>query len=879
MKFYLNVDREKFFQNNKKTEPIAPVEAAELLIKYSNLKYVKLFPSRDSYYLYDECHGYYVKLHGEDLKVYIGRILALADIVKLKSASYVTAVFSNLKVSQKSEAGHPEFSQGIIVFENGALDLAKEKFIPWSPDHFVTSYLPFPYDETASCPTFLNFIRAFCSGHEDRITFIRSFFWAVIHQRTDLQVFLHLRGPGGTGKSTLALIATALVGKEATVTTTLKSLHSDNFEITNLEGKKLILISDTEDYVGDLSVLKSATGGDSLRGRIKYVQGAIDVQIVGMVVIVSNHPLRARDTSNALIRRMRDFLAESVAESRESLISYVNGRWQGPLAEELPAIMNWSLSANPEEAISYLVRMHERVPSLTENLQEAMENINPLLLWTSEEIISGQGAFIGYQVKEGPKAEREGAMRKTLYPTYRTWCGKHGTKPLSHRRFSRELIQTLNTTGLHAELSRKTEGMYIKGVVLRDHVFERDYAYGAPIQLAASTKPAENHSVDAPKNNVPITQVVALPKPTYNPPAHNSVHLRLNPNLYDDYISKLAKTPFKLSLTKEARRLDNSLIGELTNIYCEGRKVVSDDFRASVERVITTDFIKIRDFGGIAYKYKPMGTSPRIIPATYRQSINSTKRVVRDKCYEMMGSKAKEQGMILVDLDIVSCYTAILLGLYQDHLSSLQAAIETVGLWNYIKGEFEKRGRGSVFNKPAVKICVYSSFFMGGSRAMINGILENFRKDLGLSNQEFLNSPFHEECHTIAREVTGEMMNSSIILDFREISERIKKEYLGDSLVGPTGHTYAVSEESFKSAYPNYLQSFEFALLAQTTLETMDTYPKVEIIGHYHDGNVLALPIDSKDEIIGFMLERIGQIGTDLGLRYKQKLEVKRFFS
>lgn len=36
-------------------------------------------------------------------------------------------------------------------------------------------------------------------------------------------------------------------------------------------------------------------------------------------------------------------------------------------------------------------------------------------------------------------------------------------------------------------------------------------------------------------------------------------------------------------------------------------------------------------------------------------------------------------GMLLVDLDIVSCYTSILLGLYPERLGTIQYAIETKG--------------------------------------------------------------------------------------------------------------------------------------------------------------------------------------------------------
>ena len=47
-------------------------------------------------------------------------------------------------------------------------------------------------------------------------------------------------GPAGTGKSVMAQVTTAMVGKESTVTTSLKALHSNDFEPVNLIGKRLM---------------------------------------------------------------------------------------------------------------------------------------------------------------------------------------------------------------------------------------------------------------------------------------------------------------------------------------------------------------------------------------------------------------------------------------------------------------------------------------------------------------------------------------------------------------------------------------------------------------------------------------------------------------
>ena len=73
---------------------------------------------------------------------------------------------------------------------------------------------------------------------------------------------------------------------------------------------------------------------------------------------------------------------------------------------------------------------------------------------------------------------------------------------------------------------------------------------------------------------------------------------------------------------------------------------------------------------------------------------------------------------------------------------------------------------------------------------------------------------------------------------------------MDEFLVGPTGHPYKVDEHSFRSAYPNWLQSYEFYLLAKATIETINKFGKdVSVIGHYHDGNTLAVKRHVKYQI------------------------------
>jgi hypothetical protein len=88
------------------------------------------------------------------------------------------------------------------------------------------------------------------------------------------------------------------------------------------------------------------------------------------------------------------------------------------------------------------------------------------------------------------------------------------------------------------------------------------------------------------------------------------------------------------------------------------------------------------------------------------------------------------------------------------------------------------------------------------------------------------------------------MQDSEVIQDFPEISKIVMKSYEGEYQKGPTGHSYRVEEETFKSAYPNYMQSYEFALLAEGILRFLSSHKDSLLIGHFHDGGLLLLPSD-----------------------------------
>ena len=91
---------------------------------------------------------------------------------------------------------------GMTCFTNCVLNLTTGISEPHSPKYFLTTRLEFEYQpDHQTIPNFMSYIYNLCDDQEDRVTFIRSWFWLLIYNVTSTQTFLYMLGRGRTGKS------------------------------------------------------------------------------------------------------------------------------------------------------------------------------------------------------------------------------------------------------------------------------------------------------------------------------------------------------------------------------------------------------------------------------------------------------------------------------------------------------------------------------------------------------------------------------------------------------------------------------------------------------------------------------------------------------
>lgn len=70
---------------------------------------------------------------------------------------------------------------------------------------------------------------------------------------------------------------------------------------------------------------------------------------------------------------------------------------------------------------------------------------------------------------------------------------------------------------------------------------------------------------------------------------------------------------------------------------------------------------------------------------------------------------------------------------------------------------------------------------------------------LGLAPKQFRDHETFQSFESIAVGVTEMMINSDIITDFRHIANVVKETYMGEYLIGPSGHQYKVDPKVFSN--------------------------------------------------------------------------------
>jgi P4 family phage/plasmid primase-like protien len=381
-------------------------------------------------------------------------------------------MLSSLKVVKKW--GEP---RGLIPMLNGVLDIATKNLLPHSPDYGFRWRLPYAYNPIETCEPIQEWLEFAQDGDPQRVQLLRAFLKAVITGRTDLQRFLEAVGPGGTGKSTFANLAIALVGVENCHVSELKRLEKSPFETANIYGKRLVYITDAERYAGGVATFKSLTGGDPLPFERKYLNAG-HFTPTAVVILCANEAIVSSDNTSGLERRRLTvpFTQRVAPGERRDLLTINEGGISGEFAEYLPGLFNWVMAIDDNDVRNLVVNTLISVPSLNTVRGETLIASNSIAEWLDSECVFVQGvkSRVGVadklRITDGPESRDTFDQSQTLlYPNYVQFCSLGGVKPYGHNRFSLLVTDLCHDQlgNLEVVKDRDRNGVFIHGLALR----------------------------------------------------------------------------------------------------------------------------------------------------------------------------------------------------------------------------------------------------------------------------------------------------------------------------------------------------------------------------------------------------------------------------
>ncbi|RJT01387.1 DNA primase [Klebsiella pneumoniae] len=244
------------------------------------------------------------------------------------SSGRIASVVETLKLIIPQQAAP---ARRLIGFRNGVLDTQSGLFSPHSKSHWLRTlcdvdFTPPVEGETLEthAPNFWRWLDRAASGNPTKRDVILAALFMVLANRYDWQLFLEVTGPGGSGKSILAEIATMLAGEDNATSANIDTLE-DPRKRASLIGFSLIRLPDQEKWSGDGAGLKAITGGDAVSVDPKY-QNPYSTHIPAVILAVNNNPMRFTDRSGGVSRRRVIILAVIVRQLMQQFSDPMSAR-------------------------------------------------------------------------------------------------------------------------------------------------------------------------------------------------------------------------------------------------------------------------------------------------------------------------------------------------------------------------------------------------------------------------------------------------------------------------------------------------------------------------------------------------------------------------
>lgn len=452
---------ENQFNNNPETEPqklnqkLPPQDEIAWKVAEKYRDQMAWNSSIQSWFKYSPDSGMWEELTSESVRRLVSTHLQSLPSGHNFTANYVSGVMMQLKAYLEVTSWDEQ--SGLIPLQDGVLDIVTQKLLPHAPGYRFLWQLPYKWaDRTLGCQPIQAWLMEATKGDCQVVQVLRAYLKAVVTGRTDLQRYLELIGAGGTGKGTYSRLAMALIGKCNTAVTTLEQLEKNRFETAAIHGKRLLLITDSERYGGEVSTLKAITGGDPVRYEKKNVQQTKPFMPTCMVIVSANEPIQSSDYTSGLERRRLTIPFTHQVEKKKRRDLDVEFK------PYLAGLLEWVLTMPDEQVAEFVRNTSESVFALKNWKVDTLLDTNPLADWFDSclALVVGEKTYVG---------DSRGRTDLYLYASYCDYMAGSGNKAVSGKRFS-NLLQDLAVNQLGFKTVKKARdrnGSYFPNLAIR----------------------------------------------------------------------------------------------------------------------------------------------------------------------------------------------------------------------------------------------------------------------------------------------------------------------------------------------------------------------------------------------------------------------------
>lgn len=339
-----------------------------------------------------------------------------------KSAALGTIVDLSRSMLPIADSGDNwDRAEFLVGCPNGVIDLRTGELRAGNPDDRITLQTGVPFDSSAECPRWERFITEVFDDQVEIIQFVQRAIGYSLSADTKEQAFFLCVGHGANGKSTLLTVLSSIWGDYSytadmnVFTTTAGSRDSTPFDLAELLGRRLVIVSETKtnSKMNEQSI-KNFTGGERINAQKKFGH-PFEFQPVGKLWMGVNHQPKVLDDSHGFWRRVK-----LIPFTRTFAGSGNNRNLKQELLTESAGILAWAVRG----ALAWQQEGGLNAPLSVMNATDAyQESEDPILEFLTERTepdsaaeVPCNGTYLAYKewAKDQGMSEKETLLKNSF---------------------------------------------------------------------------------------------------------------------------------------------------------------------------------------------------------------------------------------------------------------------------------------------------------------------------------------------------------------------------------------------------------------------------------------------------------------------------------